>query len=455
MNEHLPIFIVSALPGPENLPAVAAKYIQRHGNEIDYLTKLDNYYRGKQDILNRVKGADLSNNRLVCNHAKYIADFTSAYLIGSPVTYTADSDITVLTDALKAADAPTQDIDLAHDDAIFGRAYEMIYLDENAGIKLAKISPLNGFVVYNDTVEQRPLFSVHYYPTFDDNGQKTGYKGSISTDSYIQDITLTATRSLQSAGEAVPHYFGKVPLDEIYNNAERMGDFENVISLIDAYNTLQSDRVNDKEQFVKALLVITGQVLGDTDEESSETYDAIRKHGVMTLDQGSTASFLTRQLDESSVEILSKSISHDIHKFSGVPDMSDENFAGNVSGVAMKYKLLALEQMTKFKERYFTEGLRYRLECIANVLRAKGGAAIDVKDINIQFTHSLPANETELAQLIGSLSGTVSQETLLSLLPFVKDPAAEVKAVNDEKQANAERMVDSMMHSDMHSHLNE
>ena len=455
MNEHLPIFTVSALPRPENLPAVAAKYIQRHGNEIEYLTKLDAYYRGKQDILNRVKGADLSNNRLVCNHAKYIADFTSAYLIGSPVTYTADSDITVLTDALKAADAPTQDIDLAHDDAIFGRAYEMIYLDENAGIKLAKISPLNGFVVYDDTVEQRPLFSVHYYPTFDDNGQKTGYKGSISTDSYIQDITLTATRSLQSAGEPVPHYFGKVPLDEIYNNADRMGDFENVISLIDAYNTLQSDRVNDKEQFVKALLVITGQVLGDTDEESSETYDAIRKHGVMTLDQGSTASFLTRQLDESSVEILSKSISHDIHKFSGVPDMSDENFAGNVSGVAMKYKLLALEQMTKFKERYFTEGLRYRLECIANVLRAKGGAAIDVKDINIQFTHSLPANETELAQLIGSLSGTVSQETLLSLLPFVKDPAAEVKAVNDEKQANAERMVDSMMHSDMHSHLNE
>ena len=455
MNEHLPIFTIAALPDPEKLPAAAAKFIQRHGNESEYLAKLEAYYRGKQDILNRVKDADLSNNRLVCNHAKYIADFTSAYLIGEPVTYTSDSDIEFLTDALKAADASTQDIDLAHDDAIFGRAYEMIYLNENAEIKLAKISPLCGFVVYNDTVEQRPLFGVHYYPAFDENGQKTGYKGSISTDSYIQDITLTATRSLQSVGEPVPHYFGKVPLDEIYNNAERMGDFENVISLIDAYNTLQSDRVNDKEQFVKALLVITGQVLGDTDEESSETYEAIRTHGVMTLDQGSTASFLTRQLDESSVEILSKSISHDIHKFSGVPDMSDENFAGNVSGVAMKYKLLALEQITKFKERYFTEGLRYRLECINNVLVAKGGASIDVKDINIQFTHSLPANETELAQLIGSLSGTVSQETLLSLLPFVKDPAAEVKAVNDEKQANAERMVDSMMRSDMHSHLNE
>ena len=87
MNEHLPIFTIAALPDPEKLPAAAAKFIQRHGNELEYLTKLDAYYRGKQDILNRVKDADLSNNRLVCNHAKYIADFTSAYLIGEPVTY--------------------------------------------------------------------------------------------------------------------------------------------------------------------------------------------------------------------------------------------------------------------------------------------------------------------------------------------------------------------------------
>ena len=88
MDGHLPIFTIPALPDPEKLPAAAANYIQRHGNEIEYLIKLDAYYRGKQDILYRVKDADLSNNKLVCNHAKYIADFTSAFLIGEPVTYT-------------------------------------------------------------------------------------------------------------------------------------------------------------------------------------------------------------------------------------------------------------------------------------------------------------------------------------------------------------------------------
>jgi SPP1 family phage portal protein len=448
------IFTLSELPSPEDLPKVAAKFIQRHEREADRLKMLDDYYRGRHSILDRKKAADLSNNKLVCNHAKYIADFTSAYLIGEPVTYTAEFDIAALTDALGTADAPTQDIDLAHDSAIYGRSYELIWVDEQTQIRLAKLPPQETFVVYDDTVEHKPLFGVHYYPVLDDNGVLKCYRGNICTSLYSQEITLTTSKGLQSAGETVPHFFGKVPIDEIYNNAERMGDFENVVSLIDAYNTLQSDRVNDKEQFVKALLVIKGQVLGDTDEESAEVYNAIKENGVMTLDKEGDASFLTRQLDEGSVETLSRSISHDIHKFSCVPDMSDENFAGNVSGVAMKFKMLALEQMTKFKERYFAEGLRYRLECIANVIAAKGGAVIPVSDIEMQFTHSLPANELELAQLINSLSGTVSQKTLISRLPFVKDPESEINAVEKEKQANADMMLNtqkSLLHGDLHT----
>ena len=454
IDEHLPIFTLSDLPEPDKLPRVAVRFIQRHESEAEYCAKLEAYYRGKHPILERQKDGNLSNNRLVCNHAKYIADFTAAYLIGEPVVYTASYDISPLTDTLKAADAPTQDIDLAHDDAIFGKAFELIYTDENADIKLAKISPREAFVVYDDTVEHRPLFSVQYFPTFDENGTKTGYKGSISTATYIQEMTLTVSKDIQRLGELVPHFFGKVPLDEIWNNSERMGDFETVLSLMDSYNTLQSDRVNDKEQFVNAILVIKGEVLGDDNEERENTYNSIKDHGVMTLGENSDASFLTRQLDEDKTETLSKSISHDIHKFSCVPDMSDENFAGNVSGIAMEYKILALERITKFKERFFAEGLRYRLECIANVLAAKGGALIPVKDINVQFTHALPKDEAALAQEISSLSGKVSQETLISRLPFVKDPKEEIKKVNEEKQEAAKLVTDSMFHADGHTPIN-
>ena len=196
---------------------------------------------------------------------------------------------------------------------------------------------------------------------------------------------------------------------------------------------MQSDRVNDKEQFVDSLMYIKGQILGETDDEKTETYSDIQRNRVVELSQDGEIGFLTRQFDEASVEVLRKSIVTDIHKISGVPDMSDESFAGNASGVAMKYKLLNLEQITKTKERYFTEGLRYRLECLSNIIGIKGGH-INPKLIDITFTRSLPQNELELSQVVATLDGKVPQETLLSLLPFVKDPQSAAEELRQQKQ---------------------
>lgn len=350
-------------------PKIARDYIEKHDKyEMPRLTMLDNYYSGRQHICDRRKSDDmLSNNRVMINHAAYIAKFTSSYLIATPVAYSGkdDTDITAITDCLSYADSSTQDADLALDAAIFGRAYELIYMDADSRPKLARITPLSAFVVYDDTVEQNPVFAVYYYPVFEPgNSTPKCFKCQLMTDTITQDFELTSNFGLKSEGEIILHYFGKVPLNEIYNDGQRQGDFEQVISLIDAYNTLQSDRVNDKEQFVDSLMYIKGQILGETDDEKAETYSDIQRNRVVELSQDGEIGFLTRQFDETSVEVLRKSIVTDIHKISGVPDMSDESFAGNASGVAMKYKLLNLEQITKTKERYFTEGLRYRLECL-------------------------------------------------------------------------------------------
>ncbi len=227
--------------------------------------------------------------------------------------------------------------------------------------------------------------------------------------------------SLAQVGEpnSYFHFFGDVPIIEYYNNGDRQSDFGQVTGLIDAYNLLQSDRVNDKEQFVDAILLIKGQILGDTPDEESETYRAIREFGVMTMDDGGDARWLTRQLDEGSVELLRKSLESDIHKFSGVPCMDDVNFSGNASGVALRYKLLAFEQLTKIKERYFAEGLRLRLKMISNAMFALSGIQIDPSDLEIFFTHSLPENETEMAQTVSLLKDIVPREKLMKLIPFV------------------------------------
>lgn len=449
------IFTTSLAVEELTLRDVAA-FIRRHvTDDLPRLQRLYEYYCGEQDILKRKKDDDLSNNRLVVNHCSYIADFTAGYLLGTPVTYTNPNDeksgsdksiIQPLIDVLKKADSATQDADLALDASIFGRAYEMIYIPdtEEATPKLARLSPLNAFVVYDDTVEQKPIFGVHYYPIYDISGRQTGYKATISTATYTQAIALDMGYGIDSrgTGEPIPHDFGKVTIDEIYNNGQRFGDFERIMSLQDAYNILQSDRVNDKEQFVNALLVIKGAILGDTGEEKKEALEALKEERVMELSNDADAAYLTRQFDESSVEVLKTSIVNDIHKISCVPDMSDQNFAGNTSGVAMKYKLLALEQLTKTKERYFAEGLRYRLECIANVLTSRGAASFDLENVDIAFKRSLPPNELESAQLVATLNGIVPQKQLFAQLPFITDVDAALAQLEAEQKEAVQRQAD-------------
>ena len=99
----------------------------------------------------------------------------------------------------------------------------------------------------------------------------------------------------------------------------------------------------------------------------------------------------------------------------------------------MAYKLLGFELMTKTKERFFKEGLRYRLKLIANVLSAHN-TVIDTDGIEIVMSRTLPQNTAELADTVSALSGLVSQETLLSQLPFVEDPAEEIKKLRKENQ---------------------
>ena len=223
---------------------------------------------------------------------------------------------------------------------------------------------------------------------------------------------------------------------------KRQGDFEQLIPLIDAYNCQQSNRVDDVENFVNSVLVLTGQVLGDTDKEKSEQYNSIKKNGVMELTEDGKAEFLTRQIDQQGNELLRQSLADDIHKFSCVPSLTDKDFASNVSGVAMQFKLLGLNQITKIKERYIKEGIRERVELFSAIMQDKGMPGIDIEDMTITITHSLPKNLVEIAQVISNLQGICSNETLVAQLPFVEDPKEEAeRAAEERRQEQDEQFV--------------
>ena len=124
----------------------------------------------------------------------------------------------------------------------------------------------------------------------------------------------------------------------------------------------------------------------------------------------------------------------DIHKFSNVPNMSEKNFVGNASGVAIKYKLIELKQIRSRKEREFKKALQRRIELIGGMLKTKSIEAVDFRDVEITFTANIPANIQEQAQIVKDLNGIISQKRRLLLLPFIEDPVAEIEELKNEQE---------------------
>lgn len=420
------------------------KLIRKHANEREDLQKLKRYYIGDHSILKHERrNPNAPNFKTVANHAKDIADTATGYFLGSPITYnnTGESDLEPLLVAFDNAEVDQVDTQNALNMAIYGRAYEYIYVKEGLNeLDSASLDVENTFIVYDDSIERRPLFAVYYYEVKDDTKDTKTYQAEVFTQNLHYHIVLSnSSGSYVKKNDVEPHHLGQIPIIEYKNNNFAIGDYEQQISLIDAYNSLMGNRVNDKEQAIESILVLYGAQLGDTPEETHKAMSILNEEGLLELPMDSKADFLKNLLDEGATEILRKALKEDIYTFSHVPNLTDEKFAGNSSGVAMEYKLLGLEMITKIKEANYKRGLRQRISIFAKYLGLQQ-IALDANSIVSQFSRGLPKNLLELSQVINNLEGKVTLRQLISLLPFVEDPDAELEDLEEEKEKNMERV---------------
>ena len=247
-----------------------AYYINQHrATVVPQITKNYQYYVGNHDILNRKKkSSDEPNNKIVCNHAKNITDLATGYFMGNPINYKADdiAMIKTLIHCFDKANVTECDSDNAKDMSIYGRAFEYVYAKANSNeLAVINMDADKTFVVYDDTVEMNELFAVYYYTPLSFGKVADYYKVMYITSQAIVEGRLKDTVFIETS--RTPNVFNEININEYYNNKEAMGDFQMQMSLIDAYNTLMSDRLNDKEQFVQSILALYGTLLGDDIDE--------------------------------------------------------------------------------------------------------------------------------------------------------------------------------------------
>lgn len=419
----------------EPSPELVAEVLKQFDEEAVRLNGLRRFYDGEHAVCGRWRAGNAPNHRLWHDLPGYIVAMTSGYLAGEPVQYFVENGgegFEMLKAALKKSMSSSVDSELAVDAAIYGKGVELYYADEEAMPRLCQADARSAFVVYDNTVEHAPLFGVLISERMDPHYRKTGQKIEVMTDRWI-------IRMERSGGE-VPcetererHFFGQVPMTEFWNNQRERGDFEGVMNLIDAYDILQSDRINDKQQFTDALMVIYGATV-EEDEEGRSVQQRLKETRTLEMPASDAkVEYLTKQLSESDTEVLKNGLKADIHKLSFVPDMTDEAFAGNVSGVAMEYKLFGLEQLTRTKERWFREGLLWRLRCMVGFLRLKGYEMPEAENIGIQFVRSMPVNRLEMAQTLREYENMAPKKLLLGQIPFVEDVEEALKELEKEQ----------------------
>lgn len=408
------------------------KFIKKHKAESIRYIKLQKYYEGKHDILDRTSRDGQPNNKIVNPYPKYITDMLVGYFVGQPISYTSKEEDGLLED-LQAifdySDEQEENLELAKICSIKGKAYELLYRDEDARIRFNEFGPDQMFVIYDMTISPSIKFAIRYYDVGEGNDKITYaevYDKEVCTLYKGKDSDL-------SLDQVTPHTFKDVPVVEYVNNKEEQGDFEQVITLIDAYNKAQSNTLNDMDQFTDAYLILVN--MAGTD---SERIDELKRNRVMLLDDDGDAKWLIKEINDAWVENYKDRVRRDIHKFSYTPDMQDESFGNNLSGVSIRYKILAMEQIRSNKERKFKKGLQRRIELICNSLSLEKD--IDLfTNMNIKFANTLPQNIYELSQTIKNLSPYLSSETLLNQLPFVENAKEEL----EKKKAEEEEMTSS------------
>ena len=412
---------------------VIKRIIETHRSSVlPRLQNLENYYNANNAIKNRVMSdPSKPNNKIANAYASYITDTLVGYFIGEPVTYTSNDNVLIqdLNMILEYNDEADENAELAKNASIYGVAYEMLYLsEEDKMIRFKSLNPKEVIPIFDKTVEQNLLAVMRYYEDYDYVEDNTYTIVEVIDSKTVRRYKLDTGLSLL---EEYPHYFSMVPVAIFKNNEDETGDFEQVISLIDAYDKMESDSLNDFEYFVDAYLALYGFTA------DAEDVAQMKENRVLLMDEGTSAEWLVKQTSDAYIENIKNRLDKDIHKFAKCPNMSDQEFASNASGIAIKFKLLGTENLVSIKERKFKRGLQQRLELMSminSVLRE----GFDWRAIDIVFTRNIPSNDTDIANMVNTLKDIVSEETLLAQIPFVEDVQNELEKLKKEREESKE-----------------
>lgn len=369
------------------------------------------------DAMKRID--DKVNNKLNNSFDAEIVDTKVGYLFGHPISYHVDDNEEledIVQDFIIRNNSEDADSEAGKKAAICGYGARLLYIDTEGQERMRNIDPWETIILAEADMSE-PSYAIRY---FENTIVEDGKRQTVKEAEFYDEEYIWFFRQGNNGYELVDlklHLFDYCPLFGIPNNEELQGDAEKVLKLIDAYDRTLSDASNEIEQYRLAYLVLRGVGL---DEEQKEE---LKKSGIFQLmDKEEDVNYLTKDVNGELIENHLDRLEQNILRFAKSVNFADEKFSGNASGVALKYKLMALENKCVTMERKFSAALRYQFKVLCSAWEKRGKCQVDdYLDIWMGFKRNLPANVIEEADASLKLKGIVSEATRLAMLSFVDD----------------------------------
>ena len=419
--------------------------------EVPELGKLWRYYTADNATIQDRKAPDLNNpdNKTPVPYGRKIVNTLTGYAYRPRyITYKSDDEAYMrqLQDTFNLNHEHIKTSRAGRNTAIYGLAYELFYVEgeqvnPKAEPRFFPVDPREMILLYDYSPEPKKKMAIRYYKV-----NPNLYKVEVYYPDKVETYDRVKSERygewvLQTTGE-YPNFFDRIPVVPYYFGDEMLGVIKPVLPLIDDYDLLVSDSINEFDRFAHAYLLLVKMSLTNPAKDKdpgalNRMLQLIKRRRVFeNLPDKDAVSFLTKDIPTDFMIFMTDLIRNEIHVQSHVPDFTNKTFSSDLSGVAVQRLLFDFENVVSSAEADFDLGLQERMELI-NVIYSKANRPVGVvDDVTISHKRNLPANLKEFAETaMLMLQAGFSRYLIADIMPddIIPDVEAELARQDEER----------------------